>query len=125
CQAVGWTPHRSCRDTSTARGPGVADTPPGPTPPGTPVSAVTTPRPQRRGGQGRCDQWRTVVAVDGAEASTAVPLLASPHDLLVAAAHEVPPHHDPLLERFPAQQQQTARLFGTDQQVGTAGTEVE
>src|SRR5687768_7557526 len=50
-----------------------------------------------------------VMPLDLAEAGVGgLPLLASGRDLVVAAAHEVPPHHELVRERLPAEQERAS-----------------
>src|ERR1700726_428340 len=79
---------------------------------------------QRRGRQ---PFWRSRIALDAAElVKLAFPRLAEGRDLFVAAADEVPPHDDVLLERRTAEQQDPRGLTGEVGQLyrGRAGRQV-
>ena len=92
---------------------------------------VTQPRGLRLGvGEGGGGDRREVVSLDDAEPAVvdlravrddAVvvgdlghPVLAGVHDLVVVAAHEVPPHHDLLAERSPADDEHVGEIGGLD-----------
>ena len=68
-----------------------------------------------------------VLAVGGDAAvagDLGLPLLAGLDDLLVGAAHEVPPHHDLLAERRPSEHHEAAGLEGLEPQRRTSRLDV-
>src|SRR5688500_11747935 len=82
-------------------------------------------RTQTATGKWRCGQTDALVTVHLAEPfGLRLPLVSIRDDLVVGAAHEVPPHHDFLAERLAAQQYNPCTVPSCEGQRAPAGAGV-